>query len=64
MRIKKDIPHIAAYVLLGIVAVLLVVYFAFAAYFHSHYYFHTRIGTLNCGGKTAEYVEKSNTQND
>ena len=63
MRIKKDIPHIAAYVLLGIVAVLLVVYFAFAAYFHSHYYFHTRIGTLNCGGKTAEYVEKSNTQN-
>ena len=63
MRIKKDIPHIVAYVLLGIVAVLLVVYFAFAAYFHSHYYFHTRIGTLNCGGKTAEYVEKSNTQN-
>lgn len=63
MRIKKDIPHIAAYVLLGIVAVLLVVYFAFAAYFHSHYYFHTKIGTLNCGGKTAEYVEKSNTQN-
>ena len=63
MRIKKDIPHIAAYVLLGIAAVLLVVYFAFAAYFHSHYYFHTRIGTLNCGGKAAEYVEKSNTQN-
>ncbi len=63
MRIKKDIPHIAAYVLLGIAAVLLVVYFAFAAYFHSHYYFHTRIGTLNCGGKTAEYVEKCNTQN-
>ena len=63
MRIKKDIPHIAAYILLGIAAVLLVVYFAFAAYFHSHYYFHTRIGTLNCGGKTAEYVEKSNTQN-
>lgn len=63
MRIKKDIPHIVAYVLLGIVAVLLVVYFAFAAYFHSHYYFHTRIGTLNCGGKTAEYVKKSNTQN-
>ena len=61
--IKNDLPHIVAYVLLGIAVILLAVYLGFAAFFSSHFYFHTTVGTVKCGGKTAEYVEKQNTQN-
>ena len=43
-----------------LVAVLLLIYLGFAFYFRSHYLWHTTVGSVKCGGKTAEYVINCN----
>lgn len=63
MKLKKDIPHILCYILIGSAAVLLAIYLGFCIYYNSHYYSQTAIGDVSCGGKTASYVEKVNKQN-
>lgn len=40
-------------------AVLLLVYFGFAIYFNSHFFYGTRINGVNCNGKTVEEAQKA-----
>lgn len=58
---KKQLKHIrnvALFFLIGITVLLLAIYIGFAIYFKSHYFWHTTIGDMNCGGKTVSYVEE------
>ncbi|MCI8372820.1 MAG: L,D-transpeptidase family protein [Lachnospiraceae bacterium] len=40
-------------------AVLLLIYFGFAFYFSSHFYFGTKINNISCNGKTVEEADKA-----
>lgn len=44
----------------GIVLLLLSIYIGFVIFFQNHYLFHTTIGSISCGGKTAADVESRN----
>ncbi len=42
------------------VGLLLIVYFGFTIYFANHYLWHTKVGTIDCGGKSAQYAVDRN----
>ena len=61
MYSKRSIFLSPFMVILYIVTIiLLVVYFGFTFFFHTHYLPNTTVGNIECGFKTAEYVEEEN----
>lgn len=44
----------------AILGLLLVIYFGFVIFFSSHYLWNTTVGSVECGGKSSDYVVEAN----
>lgn len=60
---RRNIPRLVAFIAVDLVILLLVIYFGFVIFFRGHYFWHTSIGSVSCGGKSVSYVTEQNEQN-